>query len=563
MLRLGQLIAVPIGVGAIVAALAGVHAQSTSRTDGLRAAVSDGPDALSGKAKPRVVKRYGNPPGFGAGATGFDSSNSRKRKAKGATKAGPTAGGSSAVTLSTDAAQAAASSRASAPAQPLSLRSSASSAQTTPAQTSSAQTTPPAPASRARSGRTPPQPGSSSADITGSIANPYAPPALRRRPALEEDPFAPLGLRVGVFTFKPAIEVMAGYDNNATRTNIPRSSPVLTVSPELKVNSDWERHELTADLRGTYTAYKNVPELDRPNFEGKVNGRIDWTRQTHIDLEGRLLVGTDNPGSPDIRADLARLPIRTTVGSTAGVTHRFNRLEVALKGAVDRVDYQDSKLVDGTTVSNATRNYSQYAPTLRGSYELTPGVKPFVEASVDTRVHDYEFDAFGFRRDSTGATARAGTTFELSRKLTGEASVGYIARTYQDPTLEDLRGLIIDASLLWTATALTTMKFNAKSVADESTVPGVSGVLRRDAGVEVEHAFRRWLIGTGKFYVGTDEYVGSPRDDKRMSASAALTYKLTRTAQIKGEFRQEWLRSSVPGADYTASIIMVGLRLQR
>ena len=338
---------------------------------------------------------------------------------------------------------------------------------------------------------------------------------------------------------------------------------MLTVSPELKVNSDWLRHELTAEIRGTYSAYGATPELDRPNLEAKVKGRIDATRQTHFDLEGRFLVSTDNPGSPDIRADLARLPIRTTVGSTVGVTHRFNRLEVGLKGLVDRVDYQDSKLVDGTTVSNATRAYSQYGAALRGSYDLTPGVKPFVEVSADTRVHDYEFDAFGFRRDSTGATAKVGTTFEFSRKLTGEASVGYIARTYQDPTLEDLRGLIVDASLLWTATALTTVRLKATSVADESTVPGVSGVLRRDAGIEVEHAFRRWLIGTGKFYVGTDEYVGSPRDDQRMSASVALAYKLTRTMQIKGEFRQEWLRSSVEGADYTASIIMVGLRLQR
>jgi hypothetical protein len=51
--------------------------------------------------------------------------------------------------------------------------------------------------------------------------------------------------------------------------------------------------------------------------------------------------------------------------------------------------------------------------------------------------------------------------------------------------------------------------------------------------------------------------------DERYSASAALIYKLTRTVQIKGEFRQEWLRSTDSGADYTASIFLLGLRLQR
>jgi hypothetical protein len=32
---------------------------------------------------------------------------------------------------------------------------------------------------------------------------------------------------------------------------------------------------------------------------------------------------------------------------------------------------------------------------------------------------------------------------------------------------------------------------------------------------------------------------------------------------LKGELRREELRSNVPGADYTANIAMVGLRLQQ
>ena len=33
--------------------------------------------------------------------------------------------------------------------------------------------------------------------------------------------------------------------------------------------------------------------------------------------------------------------------------------------------------------------------------------------------------------------------------------------------------------------------------------------------------------------------------------------------QIKGEFRQDWLRSNVTGNDYSASIFMLGVRLQQ
>jgi hypothetical protein len=87
-------------------------------------------------------------------------------------------------------------------------------------------------------------------------------------------------------------------------------------------------------------------------------------------------------------------------------------------------------------------------------------------------------------------------------------------------------------------------------------------VLYRDAGVQVDHALRHWLIGTVKVGIGQDDYVGMDRTDNRFSAGMGLTCKLNRHAQIKGELRQEWLRSNMPGNDYNATILMLGLRLQ-
>ena len=75
---------------------------------------------------------------------------------------------------------------------------------------------------------------------------------------------------------------------------------------------------------------------DRPNVDGKLNGRIDLTSLSRIDLEGRFILGTDYPGSPNIQAGLAHLPIFTTVGGSAGFGQRFNRFDVTFKGGVDR-----------------------------------------------------------------------------------------------------------------------------------------------------------------------------------------------------------------------------------
>ncbi|MEE4476188.1 outer membrane beta-barrel protein, partial [Escherichia coli] len=73
-----------------------------------------------------------------------------------------------------------------------------------------------------------------------------------------------------------------------------------------------------------------------------------------------MLVSTDNPGSPNVQAGLAKYPLYSTVGGTFGIDQNFNRMQVSLGATVDRTDYQWSKLTDGTSSSNDDRNFTQY-----------------------------------------------------------------------------------------------------------------------------------------------------------------------------------------------------------
>jgi hypothetical protein len=405
--------------------------------------------------------------------------------------------------------------------------------------------------------------GSVAATVNPAQLTPAQTTLLRRRTTPEEDAFAQLGLRAGAFLISPAVEITGGYDTNPARTPGGRASAFLVVAPELLAKSDWERHEVTATLRGSYTTYGATPELDRPAFDGKIAGRLDVTRNTALIGEGTLVVGTDNPGSPNVQAGLTRFPIYTTLGASGGLTQRFNRVEVTAKGTAERTEYQDSMFTDGTTANNHDRDFNRYAILMRASYDLMPGIKPFVEGGSDVREHDLAVDRSGIQRDSTGWTVKAGSTFSLYRILTGEIAIGYLERDYKDPSLPPLRGPTLDASLIYALSALTTVKLTASTVVSETTVPGTAGTFTRNAGIEVEHAFRRWLIGSLKFNYGLDDYVGSARKDDRYAISGTLTYKLNRMMQVKAELREEWLRSSAPGVDYAATVMLLGVRLQR
>jgi hypothetical protein len=397
----------------------------------------------------------------------------------------------------------------------------------------------------------------------------------RKRLSVDPDPYGPTGVYVGSFLVKSAVEVYGGFDNNPARFVQPQGSTFYKIAPELLAASDWSRHSVVVDLRGSFTGYdKTFPaaplqvspspvNVDRIDFTGKIDGRIDVSRDTRINNEVRLRIGADNPGSPNIAAGLEKFPLFTAVGGTVGVEQDFNRLQVKLDGLVDSITYQDSQLTDGSSTTNIDRNYNQYGGVGRVSYEVMPGLRPFGEIQGDTRVHEVAADRFGYLRDSNGGYIKAGTTFEFTRLLTGEVSIGYSARTYTDTRLENLKGLLTSASLVWSATPLTTARFTAITSIDETTIPGVPGVLTRTYTFEVNHDFRRWLTAVGRFTYGTQEYQENPRFDQIYSLQGDLVYRLSREIQLKAQVRRDILDSSIPAASTASTVVMLGVRLQR
>src|SRR6202030_3070454 len=193
----------------------------------------------------------------------------------------------------------------------------------------------------------------------------------RKRLKVDDDPFGAVGDYAGGFLVKSAVELAGGYDTNPGRLAKPKGSPFYVLAPEFLAVSDWDRHALVADLRGSFTGYGDTfpptggtvssapTNVDRPDFTGHIDGRLDVTRDTRLTSELRLRVSTDNPGSPNIQAGLDHYPIYTTLGGTFGVDQNFNRLEIAAGATIDRTVYQESRLTDGTSSSNDDRNFTQ------------------------------------------------------------------------------------------------------------------------------------------------------------------------------------------------------------
>jgi hypothetical protein len=379
---------------------------------------------------------------------------------------------------------------------------------------------------------------------------------------VEPDPYAPLGLDLGGLRLNPYVDAQAGYDSNPNRTKTGEGSALLRGEAGFSAQSDWSRHALTARANATYFRYTSLPDASRPEGNLAANLRLDVTRDTFANFELRGSLTTQRQGSPDVPGATANQPIVAGFGLTSGVTQRFGRLEAGVAFLADRRIYGDAELVGGGVARLSADNYNAYGLRGRIAYEATPGIKPFIEAGGDIRRRDEPIDLSGYARDSAGFQARVGSTFEITRTLTGEASGGYATRRYEDARLPVLAGPTFDARLIWSATPLTTVTLRAGTEFNETTVANAAGSVSHRLSADVSHALmRNFTIGGGVAFAD-NSYKGVSIDERTWVGSLRAEYSLNRNFVVRGSYAHEKLTSSQPGAGYGAHIFLLGLRMQ-
>lgn len=384
-----------------------------------------------------------------------------------------------------------------------------------------------------------------------------------RQPAIVDAAYAPLGIKLGTFTFLPAFQQGIGYDTNPDQITrrFAKSSVVLRTEAELGFRSDWSSSELSGDLRGAYLDFPDNQAASRPNGTGVTRLRIDANRDTRIDLEGRFVLETQRSGTPDLAAAVSSRPLIASYGTTAGVTETFNRLKVTVRGLVDRSEFEDAQLTNGTILRQSDRNLNQYGLNLRAGYEVSPDITPFVDILADTRVYDLRIDSNGTRRDSDGVTLGAGAAFALTRFIAGEVSLGFQHRTYNDPTLRDLTAPAINAAVNWTASPLTSVRLSATTGIVETSLVGSSGVYSQALSLEVQHDLLRNLSLIAGFGYLTNDYDRVRINERGVSATARFDYRFNRWLALRGSYIYQRIDSSVQGSSFHANTFLVGLRV--
>jgi hypothetical protein len=394
------------------------------------------------------------------------------------------------------------------------------------------------------------------------------PPPRRRPPQVDDNPFDPLGVKIGDLKFTPYVEEDVGFATNpGLAAGQQKGSGFETTEAGLSLQSDWSRSDLHGTLKGAYTDYFANPQDNAPTGSGVLDGRLDVTRDLSFDAEGRFNVSEQTLASLGLvsagAAAATAHPLVETFGATLGGAQTFGDLTLALHGSLDRTAYQNATLAGGVLEDLASDDFNDWGLRARASYRMSAAFSPFVEVGVDARRYDDGVDSNGYARNSDGAQARAGATLAFTQLLTGEASLGYGARAYEDARLPDMRSPLFDASLIWSATPLTTLTAKAQTTLADTTTPGASGAVTRAYTIDVAHALtRRFTLGASAGYA-SDDYVGIALHDATTSLGLRAEYHLSRELVLKASATRQDYTSSAPNSNYIANVFMLGLRLQR
>lgn len=370
------------------------------------------------------------------------------------------------------------------------------------------------------------------------------------------EPYDPIGIRIGSFVLFPEVELGGSYYSNVFRAPDARSDVALDVKPSARLVSNWSRHAL--ELRGTIgrSYFNDYDTEDDESYLAEARGRVDVTRRTNV----QALVSYEQ--APESRSALdasttGPRAIVTTERAEAALNQRFNRLSLQFRGSVAEFDYSGVAGVDD-------RNYRQTEEVVRGTWEFKPTFSVFTEAAVNQRDYDAVASSDLISRSSDGQRYRVGVSFgNTGQILRGEASLGYGVQTPDDSRLHDVDGLIFDANATWRVSELTSVLLTARSDVSETTTANVGGAFARQAGVEVRHSLRRYLVASAGLTYTTQDSQDGIIDENELRSMVGLEYYVSADAVLFGRYAHARFDAVGSASDYDSDEVHIGVRLRR
>lgn len=334
------------------------------------------------------------------------------------------------------------------------------------------------------------------------------------------------GIRQGQFWVLPEVESGLLIDSNVRATpGGSRDDGAFFVTPNVKVKSDFGRHEVAAQAALKHVEYFSLSPESRTEAFGKVQSRIDITRDLNAYLTAKGGVFREERGA--IVAPTATLsPVEYQRVDIEGKLEKtFNRLKVSGGVHYTLFDYNDGRTLAGANFDQDFRDLHRIEAGGRLSYNFSPGYSVFGDLRYTSRDYD---GPVATNRTSNGFRAIGGVEFELGRLLRGEAGIGYNYVDYTSALFGEHSALSFLAALVWNPTPLMTVNFDAQQRFEDTTIPGLSGSDQSYFNLSLDYEVLRRLIVSPHLRFVYDSFNASSVKGYTLGAGLRAEYEINR-----------------------------------
>jgi len=374
--------------------------------------------------------------------------------------------------------------------------------------------------------------------------------------------YRPVGIRQGSFFVYPSVETDLRFDDNIFASDTDeKDDAVALIRPEVRVRSDFSRHQIGASVRAEVARFADFTAEDYEHYTLNANGTLDITRRSDLKATVRYRDRTEERGSPDDVNGEEPTPV-DDLRLRGEFNQSFNRFSVQPKIEYLAFDYKDVATSNATIINNDDRDRYELRTGLRASYEIQEQYDAFVLFEYNNREYDDRLDDNGLIRDSDGYKVDAGIGFDLTGVTQGEVFAGYAEQSFDEPTFEDFSGLDFGAQITWNVTRLTTLRGSATRATNETTTAGASSINNHRFGVNLEHELRRNIILNADASYSIDDYQGTNREDELTDVRLGGRYLFNRHFSVGAQYRMRDRDSNAVGSDYLRNQFTIRIRAQ-
>ena len=349
----------------------------------------------------------------------------------------------------------------------------------------------------------------------------------RLRPLYEQ-----AGVRLGGYTINAHLDETAGYDSNLTGVSNGLSSPFISTSSTVSATSNWTRNRLGLVASVDNYTYFGNPQQNYTNYSASIAG--GYTIDRH-DLNLGFTHLRQHERGTDIGAVASTSPVPYDLEDVRA-DYTFEAGRFSFIPNVDMRLFQfGTAVILGVPANQQYRNRTVLSGGVTTRYELSDQ-RSLVLVVQGVNSHYLKPQAGTPSNNSKSALVLAGLDYQASGLWRYRLLGGVEVRQFNASQFGTRVAPILEASVIYTPTGLTTVTGSARRQIEDTQAEGTAGYTFTTVGLVVDHELQRNILLQGRANFQAAQFLQGNGTSTSYTLGAGVNWLVNRRVRLSADY---------------------------